>query len=146
MIPLEVASPRSFGLAPLARARLRTGWTLLDKIDEGEDDLKNIQLKIGKRKYTHAEERIVYNAEGNITSVIKIRMTDFEREIPLKLLNLDTGATEIIKITKKGKLLTRKAGQSHFNAKERHNARTAKRDQAEFHMSQKDRARFLVNF
>lgn len=86
------------------------GWTLLGKIDENEDDLKNIQLKIGKRKYTHEEERAVYNAQGQITSSIKIKVTDFEREIALKLLNLDTGATEVIKITKRGKILTTSAG------------------------------------
>lgn len=85
-------------------------WTLLGKIDENEDDLKNVQLKIGKRKYTHEEERIVYNAQGQIISSRKIKITDFERGMALKLLNLDTGMTEIIKITKRGKILTTPAG------------------------------------
>ncbi|MDP3697736.1 MAG: hypothetical protein Q8R55_07055 [Candidatus Taylorbacteria bacterium] len=85
-------------------------WTLLDKIDENEDDLKNTQLKIGKKKYTHIEERIVYNAEGKITSIRKERKTDFEREIALRLLNLDTGVTEIVIVQKRGLLLIAPVG------------------------------------
>ena len=50
-----------------------------------------------------------------------------------------------IKITKKGKLLVRKAGQNHFNAKEGHAAKSAKNRIMEFHMKNKERSRFLVN-
>lgn len=50
-----------------------------------------------------------------------------------------------IKISKRGKLLTRKAGQNHFNSKERRAAKAAKNRQSEFHMSMKERSRFLVN-
>jgi len=50
-----------------------------------------------------------------------------------------------IKVTKKGKLLTRKSGQNHFNSKERRAAKTAKNRNAEFHMSNKERSQFLVN-
>ncbi len=49
------------------------------------------------------------------------------------------------KITKSGKLLTRKSGQSHFNAKERHGRKATKGKASEFHMSNKDRGRFLIN-
>ena len=51
-----------------------------------------------------------------------------------------------IKVTKDGTLLTRKAGQNHFNAKERHGGKTRKHGQSEFHMSNKERSKFLVNF
>lgn len=50
-----------------------------------------------------------------------------------------------IKVTKSGKLLTRKAGQNHYNSKERRHDKGAKNEQREFHMSNKDRSRFLVN-
>lgn len=50
-----------------------------------------------------------------------------------------------IKVTKSGKLLTRKAGQNHFNSKERRAAKGAKNKSSEFHMSMKEKARFLVN-
>jgi ribosomal protein L35 len=50
-----------------------------------------------------------------------------------------------IKITKKGKLLTRHTGQNHFNTKERRAAQYAKKRNSEFHMSNKSRSRFLVN-
>jgi len=53
--------------------------------------------------------------------------------------------TKRIKITKSGKLLVRKSGQNHFNAKERHGAKSAKNRDTEFHMSNKLRSRYLVN-
>lgn len=51
-----------------------------------------------------------------------------------------------IKVTKGGKLLTRKSGQSHFNSKESHGTKSAKKRNSEFHMSMKERSKFLVNF
>ncbi len=50
-----------------------------------------------------------------------------------------------IKVTKSGKLLTRKSGQNHFNSKERRGAKSAKNRNVEFHMSNKERSQFLVN-
>ena len=50
-----------------------------------------------------------------------------------------------IKRTKSGALLTRKSGQNHFNSKERHGAKSIKNSNTEFHMSNKERSRFLVN-
>ena len=50
-----------------------------------------------------------------------------------------------LKVTKTGKLLTRKAGQNHYNSKERRAAKAAKHRNSEFHMSMKERSRFLVN-
>jgi ribosomal protein L35 len=50
-----------------------------------------------------------------------------------------------LKITKSGKILARKSGQNHFNTKERRAAKYAKKRGAEFHMSNKERSRFLVN-
>jgi ribosomal protein L35 len=49
-----------------------------------------------------------------------------------------------LKVTKNGKLLSRKSGQNHFNAKDRHQNKSTKGRDAEFHMSNKDRSRFLV--
>ena len=53
--------------------------------------------------------------------------------------------TKRIKMTKKGKLITRATGQNHFNAKERRHQKAAKNQTVEFHMSNKERSRFLVN-
>jgi ribosomal protein L35 len=50
-----------------------------------------------------------------------------------------------LKVTKTGKLLTRKTGQNHFNSKERRAAKAAKHRNSEFHMSMKEKSRFLVN-
>lgn len=51
-----------------------------------------------------------------------------------------------LKITKSGKLLARKAGQDHFNAKERTGKKLSKKRGTEFHISNKERSRYLVNF
>jgi ribosomal protein L35 len=50
-----------------------------------------------------------------------------------------------IKVTKNGKLLTRSTGQNHFNAKERRAQKFAKKKNSEFHMTNKEKSRFLVN-
>lgn len=54
--------------------------------------------------------------------------------------------TKRLKRTKSGKLLGRKSGHNHFNARENRAARSAKNQNSEFHMSNKERSRFLVNF
>jgi ribosomal protein L35 len=51
-----------------------------------------------------------------------------------------------IKVTKSGKLLARKTGQNHFNAKENSSTKGSKNRNSEFHMSNKERSRYLVNF
>lgn len=61
-------------------------------------------------------------------------------------LKTNKSYTKRLKVTKTGKILARKPGQNHFNAKERNQDRGAKRRNEEFHMSQKERSRFLVNF
>lgn len=50
------------------------------------------------------------------------------------------------KVTRNGKILARKPGQNHFNAKERSRASTAKRRMSAItHMKNKAKSRFLVN-
>lgn len=53
--------------------------------------------------------------------------------------------TKRLKITKTGKLLARATGQNHFNIKERRATKSVKGRNAEFHMKNKARSRFLVN-
>ena len=50
-----------------------------------------------------------------------------------------------IKVTKNGKLVTRKIGQNHFNAKNRTNTTLKKRRAISFHMTSKNRGRYLNN-
>jgi ribosomal protein L35 len=50
-----------------------------------------------------------------------------------------------LKITKSGKVLARKPGQNHFNAKENTQAKSAKRKRVNFPMTAKEKSRFLVN-
>ncbi len=50
-----------------------------------------------------------------------------------------------LKVTKNGKILSRKAGQNHFNAKERSRTSMGKRRMVTIHMDNKAKSRFLVN-
>ena len=50
-----------------------------------------------------------------------------------------------IKVTKNGKLITRRPGQDHFNAKETRRAQLTKHRSAPFFMSNKNRSLFLPN-
>ncbi|MFA6459523.1 MAG: 50S ribosomal protein L35 [Candidatus Paceibacterota bacterium] len=49
-----------------------------------------------------------------------------------------------LKVTKNGKILARKAGQNHFNAKERSRTSTNKHRMKALQMSNKIRSRFLA--
>jgi ribosomal protein L35 len=50
-----------------------------------------------------------------------------------------------IKVTKNGKLVTRKVGQNHFNAKNRTGTTLKKRRAILIKMTNKDRGRYLNN-
>lgn len=54
--------------------------------------------------------------------------------------------TKRLKVTKTGKILARKPGQNHFNAKELTKTKHQKGRKNEFHMTNKERSQFLVNF
>ena len=51
--------------------------------------------------------------------------------------------TKRIKVTKNGKLVVRRPGQNHFNAKESRNKQMGKRRSALFVLSNKDLGRFI---
>lgn len=53
--------------------------------------------------------------------------------------------TKRLKTTKKGKVLARKPGQNHFNAKESGKKTIAKRRLQGFNLTAKEKSRFLVN-
>jgi ribosomal protein L35 len=48
-----------------------------------------------------------------------------------------------LKVTKNGKVLSRKAGQNHFNAKESRSTQHAKAGFQPLHMNQKAKSRYL---
>ena len=50
-----------------------------------------------------------------------------------------------IKIAKSGKLVVRKPGQNHFNAKEGQANKSAKKKNSNIQISNKNRSRYLVN-
>jgi ribosomal protein L35 len=51
--------------------------------------------------------------------------------------------TKRLKVTRSGKILARKPGQNHFNAKQRGVRALAGRKMSEFKMTGKEKARFL---
>ena len=48
------------------------------------------------------------------------------------------------KVTRNGKILSRKPGQNHFNAKERSRTSTSKHRMVRVHMDNKAKSRFLA--
>jgi ribosomal protein L35 len=50
-----------------------------------------------------------------------------------------------LKVTKNGKIISRKAGQNHFNSKESGRKQLGKARTTAFHMTNKDKSRFLSN-
>lgn len=51
-----------------------------------------------------------------------------------------------LKVTKSGKVLARAKGQNHFNSKESRRSQLKKKNNRnEFHLTAKERSRFLVN-
>ena len=63
----------------------------------------------------------------------------------LMAIKTNKSYTKRLKLTKSGKLLSRKTGQNHFNAKEGRRVKSGKGQNNEFHMKNKERSRFLVN-
>ena len=53
--------------------------------------------------------------------------------------------TKRLRVTKKGKILARKTGQNHFNAKESGQTRLAKKRTVEIKLSNRIKRRFLPN-
>lgn len=49
-----------------------------------------------------------------------------------------------LRVTKNGTIVSRRAGQNHFNAKESRKTRTAKRRSTSLSMNALDRSRFLA--
>lgn len=52
--------------------------------------------------------------------------------------------TKRLKVTRKGKILSRKAGQNHFNSKESGQSKIAKGRTMSIKMKNKDKSRFLA--
>ncbi len=50
-----------------------------------------------------------------------------------------------LKVTRTGKILARSKGQNHFNSKESRRAQLNKKRMQAFHMTAKEKSRFLVN-
>jgi ribosomal protein L35 len=53
--------------------------------------------------------------------------------------------TKRLKVTRTGKIISRKVGQNHFNAKESGSTNLAKKRTQRFQMTNKERSRFLPN-
>ena len=50
-----------------------------------------------------------------------------------------------LKVTKNGKIIARAKGQNHFNSKESRRSQLAKKRSMPFHMTAKEKSRFLIN-
>ena len=61
-------------------------------------------------------------------------------------MKINKSFSKSLKVTRNGKIVSRGQGQNHFNSKENSSEKGAKGRNSEFHMSNKERSRFLVNF
>ena len=68
---------------------------------------------------------------------------DLIRIIRMSTVKTNKSFTKRLKITKNGKIIARKAGQNHFNAKESRRAQLAKNRGVAFPMSNKVKADFI---
>lgn len=74
-------------------------------------------------------------------------MRDFRYNggIDLKTMKTNKSFSKRLKVTKNGKILGRKPGQNHFNAKARRRKQLAGKRLVSFVLSNKARGRFLTN-
>ncbi|MDO8495119.1 MAG: hypothetical protein Q7S32_01140 [bacterium] len=75
-------------------------FSVLDKLHEGDDLLIATPLKVGTKDIPYKEVRI--NRDGSKTTTTNQKFAEPEKEIALKLLNLETGDIDIAVITKRG--------------------------------------------
>lgn len=75
-------------------------WSLLEKIRENDELLKNTKLAVGSKEIEYYETRISRNGDKISTALKKYK--DPEKEIALKLLDTITGEIKVVKIKKRG--------------------------------------------
>jgi len=68
-------------------------WTLIEKLDEKEEELLATPLWLGAKTVIFYEDRV--SGSGNIT---RKKIKDEERDVALKILNFESGEVRVIKI------------------------------------------------
>ncbi len=96
---IEVAQPQN----ALASESPLPFFSILDKIKEDNELLRTIPLKVGEKNIAYVENR--FTRDGEKVLFKRKDLAEPEKEIALELLNLESGQTEVIKITKKGAAL-----------------------------------------
>lgn len=94
---IEVAQSQE-QVVPMATFQSRS--FILDKLDEGDDLLKAIPLAVGTKDIPYVETHLSRNGEK--IAIKKKGFAEPEKEIALKLLDLETEQVEVIKIIKRG--------------------------------------------
>lgn len=75
-------------------------WNILDKLSEKDDELAKVQVSIGSKEINYYENRRSFLKTGE-ESMTRKKLSDKERVIGLKLLNIKTGKVEIIRVSTK---------------------------------------------
>jgi len=83
-------------------------WTILEKINEAHNLLKNISLKVGDRDINYTESRYA-SVNGKIITASR-SFKEPEKEIALAALNIKSGEIKILTVTKRGADLIAPAG------------------------------------
>lgn len=77
-----------------------SGWNILDKLYEKDDELAKVPVSIGPKDINYYENRKSFLKTG-AESMTRKRLSDKERVLGLKLLNVKTGKVDIIKVSTK---------------------------------------------
>ncbi len=83
-----------FENTPLPPSKL---WSLVEKMDENDDLLRDLPLNVSTKSLDFYENRITRN--GDKISVSRKKLTEQNKDIGLKIMNTDTGEIQIIKVS-----------------------------------------------
>ncbi len=72
-------------------------WGLVEKMDEKDDLLKALPLNVSTRSLDFYENRITQN--GDKISISRKKLTEQNKDIGMKIMNVDNGEIEIIKVS-----------------------------------------------
>ncbi len=74
-----------------------SNWSLVEKMDEKDDLLRDLFLNVSTRSLDFYENRISQN--GDKISVSRKKLTEQNKDIGMKIMNTDTGEVRIIKVS-----------------------------------------------
>ena len=69
-------------------------WSLIEKMDEKDDLLKDLSLNVSTKSLDFYEDRIAQSG-----AISKKKLVEQNKDIGMKIMNVDTGEVQIIKVS-----------------------------------------------